>query len=84
MIIAVAVGSAFTAADAVDTHAGNQLGYTTQNGFAGFTVGGAAGTTVDCGTGVFDGTTATTFPCDVTARSQDVATIQATDISVSN
>jgi hypothetical protein len=123
VIIAVAVGSAFTAANIFDTHAGNQLGYGTQNvsgahvtsmhytlntngtkvntvtfiaagdltggvpqehGFAGFTVGGTAGTTVDCGTGVYDGTTETTFTCDVTSLSQNVATIQATDISVSN
>ena len=123
VVIAVAVGSAFTAANVFDAHAGNQLGYGAQNvsgahvtsmhytlnasgtkvdtvtvialgdltqgvpqehGFAGFTVGGTAGTAVDCGTGVYDGSTATTFTCNVTSLSQDVATIQATDISVSN
>jgi hypothetical protein len=122
-IVSVAVGSAFTAANTFDAHAGNQLGYGTQNvsgaqvtsmhytlhsdgvtvdtvtfvalgdltqgvptehGFVGFTVAGIPGPTVDCGTGVYDGTTATTFTCDVTSLAQDVATIQATDIAVSN
>ncbi|HTD50979.1 MAG TPA: hypothetical protein VK771_10285 [Acidimicrobiia bacterium] len=122
-IVAIAVGSAFTAANTFDAHAGNQLGYGTQNvsgahvtsmhytlhangvtvdtvtfvalgdlthgvpaehGFVGFTVAGVPGSTVDCGTGVYDGTTATTFTCDVTSLAQQVATIQATDIDVSN
>jgi hypothetical protein len=121
--IAVAVGAAFTAANTFDAHAGNQLGYGTQNvsgahvtsmhytlhsdgvtvdtvtfvaagnltqgvpqehGFVGFTVAGTPGPTVDCGIGVYDGSTATTFTCDVTTLAQDVATIQATDIAVSN
>jgi hypothetical protein len=122
-ILAIAAGSAFTAANAFDAHAGNQLGYGTQNvsgahvtsmhytlhangvtvdtvtfvalgdlthgvpvehGFVGFTVAGVPGPTVDCGTGVYDGTTATTFTCDVTGLALPVATIQATDIDVSN
>jgi hypothetical protein len=122
-IAAVAVGAAFTAANTVDAHAGNQLGYGTQNvsgahvtsmhytlhpngvsvdtvtfvaagnltqgvpqehGFVGFTSGGTAGPTVDCGVGVYDGSTATTFTCDVTTLAQPVATITATDIAVSN
>ena len=122
-IAAVAVGAAFTAANTIDAHAGNQLGYGTQNvsgahvtsmhytlsangvqvntvtfvaagdltqgvpeehGFVGFTVAGTAGPTVNCGTGVYDGTTATTFTCDVTSLTQNVATISATDIAVSN
>jgi hypothetical protein len=122
-VLAIAAGSAFTAANAFDAHAGNQLGYGTQNvsgvhvtsmhdtlhangvtvdtvtfvalgdlthgvpvehGFVGFTVAGVPGPTVDCGTGVYDGTTATTFTCDVTGLAQQVATIQATDIDVSN
>ncbi len=121
VIVAVAVGSAFTAANTFDTHAGNQLGYGTQNvsganvtsmhytlstngtrvdtvtfvaagdltqgvpqehAFVGFTVAGTPGPVVDCGTGVF--TTATTFTCDVTSLAQSVATIQATDIAVTN
>ena len=121
--IAVAVGSAFTAANTFGTHAGNQLGYGAQNvsgahvtsmhytlngagtvvntvtvvaagdltlgapkehAFAGFTVGGTPGTAVDCGVGVYDGSTSTTFTCDVTSLAQAVATIQATDISVTN
>jgi hypothetical protein len=123
VIIAVAVGSAFTAANVFDTHAGNQLGYGAQNvsgahvtsmhytlngagtvvdtvtvialgdltqgvpkehAFAGFTVGGTPGTAVDCGVGVYDGSTSTTFTCDVSSLAQSVATIQATDISVTN
>jgi len=123
VVIGIAVGSAFTAANIFDAHAGNQLGYGTQtvsgvhvtsmhytlhndgvhvdtvtfiglgdltggvpqeHGFVGFTVGGTPGPTVDCGTGVYDGTTATTFTCNVTSLSQAVATIQATDIAVSN
>jgi hypothetical protein len=122
-VIAVAVGSAFTAANTFGAHAGNQLGYGTQtvsgvhvtsmhytlhsdgvtvdtvtfvalgdltqgvpteHGFVGFTVAGVPGPTVDCGTGIYDGTTATTFTCDVTSLTQDVAMIQATDIDVSN
>jgi hypothetical protein len=122
-IIAVAVGSAFTAANVFDSTAGNQLGYGAQNvsgahvtsmhytlhtdgvtvdtvtfdalgdltqgvpqehAFAGFTVAGTPGPTVDCGTGTYDGSTATTFTCDVTSLAQSVATIQATDIAVSN
>ena len=56
-----------------------------EHGFVGFTVGGTPGPTVDCGTGTYDGgTTSTTFVCDVTGMAQDVATIQATDIAVSN
>jgi hypothetical protein len=40
---------------------------------------------VDCGTGTYDGpSTSTTFVCDVTSLAQAVATIQATDIAVSN
>jgi hypothetical protein len=122
--IAVAVGSAFTATNTFDAHAGNQLGYGTQNvsgahvtsmhytlngagtivngvtfiadgdltagvpqerGFVGFTVGGTPGSTVDCGTGVYDNVgLTTTFTCNTTSLAQSVATIQATDISVSN
>jgi hypothetical protein len=59
-------------------------GVPTEHGFVGFTVGGTPGPTADCGTGVYDGTTATTFTCDVTGLAQDVATIQSTDIGVSN
>jgi len=123
VMAAVAVGAAFTAANTIDAHAGNQLGYGTQNvsgahvtsmhytlhangvtvdtvtfvaagnltqgvpqehGFVGFTVAGTPGPTVDCGVGVYDGSTATTFTCDVTSLAQAVATIQATDIAVSN
>lgn len=124
VIIAVAVGSAFTAANTFDTHAGNQLGYGAQvvsganvtsmhytlhsngvtvdtvtfiadgdltqgvpqeHGFVGFTVAGTPGPTVNCGTGTYNsGTTSTTFVCDVTSLAQSVATIQATDIAVSN
>ena len=49
----------------------------------GFTVGGTPGTTVDCGTGTFS-VTKTTFTCDVTSLAQPVATVEATDIAVSN
>jgi hypothetical protein len=123
VIIAVAVGSAFTAANTINAHVGTALGYGTQNvtgatvtsmhytlhtngvtvdtvtfvatgdltqglpqehGFVGFTVAGTPRTQVDCGTGVYDGTTSTTFTCDVTSLAQNVATIQATDIAVSN
>lgn len=124
VVIAVAVGTAFTAANSFDAHAGNQLGYGTQtvsgvavtsmhytlhddgvtvdtvtfigdgnltqgvppeHGFVGFTVGGTPGDTVDCGTGTYDAVgDATTFVCDVTTLAQAVATIQATDIAVSN
>jgi hypothetical protein len=123
VVIGVAVGSAFTAANVFDATAGNKLGYGAQtvtgvhvtdmhytlhsdgvtvdtvtfvglgdltlgvpqeHAFVGFTVGGTPGPTVDCGTGVYDGTTATTFTCNVTSLSQSVATIQATDIAVSN
>jgi hypothetical protein len=58
------------------------LGVPQEHGFVGFTVGGTAGSTVDCGVGVH--VTDTTFTCDVTSLSQNVATIQATDIAVSN
>ena len=123
VLVGIAVGSAYTAANTFDAHAGNQLGYGTQNvsgahvtamhyalhadgvsvdtvtftatcnltqgvpqehGFVGFTVGGVAGPTVDCGIGSYDGSTSTTFICDVTSLAQSVATIQATDIAVSN
>ena len=123
VIIGVAVGSAYTAANTIDATAGNKLGYGAQNvtgahvtsmhytlagdgvsvdtvtfdaagdltlgvpqehAFVGFTVGGTPGPTVDCGTGTYNGTTATTFVCDVTSLAQAVATIQATDIAVSN
>ena len=123
VVIGVAVGSAFTAANVFDATAGNQLGYGTQvtsgvhvtsmhytlhadgvhvdtvtfialgdltagvpqeHAFVGFTVGGTPGPTADCGHGTYDGTTATTFVCDVTGLGQSVATIQATDIAVSN
>jgi len=123
VIIAVAVGAAFTAANTFDTHAGNQLGYGTQtvsgahvtsmhytlsadgttvdtvtfvaagnltlgvpqeHGFVGFTVAGTPGATVDCSTGTYDGSTATTFVCDTSSLAQPVATIQSTDIAVSN
>jgi hypothetical protein len=122
-IIAVAVGSAFTAANTFAPTAGTALGYGTQtvtgahvtsmhytlhangvtvdtvtfvatgdltlgvpqeHGFVGFTVGGTPGPIVDCGVGTYDGSTATTFVCDVTGLAQSVATIQATDIDVSN
>jgi len=123
VLIAVAVGAAFTASNTIDAHAGNQLGYGTQDvsgahvtsmhytlaadgvtvdtvtfvaagdltqgvpqehGFVGFTVAGTPGPTVDCGTGAYDGSTSTTFTCDVTSLAQDVSTVQATDIAVSN
>ena len=122
-IIAVGVGAAFTAANTIDAHAGNQLGYGTQDvsgahvtsmhytlsadgttvdtvtfvaagdltqgvppehGFVGFTVAGTPGPTVDCGTGTYDGTTSTTFTCNVTSLAQAVASVQSTDIAVSN
>jgi hypothetical protein len=122
-IIAAAVGTAFTAANNFDTHAGNQLGYGTQtvsgahvtsmhytlsadgttvdtvtfvaagnltlgvpteHGFVGFTVANVPGPTADCGTGTYNGTSATTFTCDVTGLAQDVASVQSTDIAVSN
>jgi hypothetical protein len=121
-IIAVGVGAAFTAANTIDAHAGNQLGYGTQtvsgahvtsmhyalstdgttvigvtfvaagdltagvpteHGFVGFTVSGTAGPTVDCGTGVLAAGN-TTFTCNTTSLSQAVATIDSTDIAVSN
>ncbi|MGO9874881.1 MAG: hypothetical protein ACLPVY_13895 [Acidimicrobiia bacterium] len=53
-----------------------------EHGFVGFTVAGTPGPTLDCGTGTYDGTTATTFVCLVLSLDQPVATIQATDISV--
>ena len=123
VIIAAAVGTAFTAANNFDAHAGNQLGYGTQtvsgahvtsmhytlsadgttvdsvtfvaagdltlgvppeHGFVGFTVVGTPGPTVDCSTGTYNGTSATTFTCDVTSLGQAVATVQSTDIAVSN
>jgi hypothetical protein len=52
-----------------------------EHGFVGFTVGGTAGATTDCGTGTLAGGN-TTFVC--TGLSQAVATVQATDIAVSN
>jgi hypothetical protein len=51
-----------------------------EHGWVGFTVGGTAGTQTDCGVGVYDGSTATTFTC--TGLTQTVAAIQATDIAV--
>jgi hypothetical protein len=124
VIIAIAVGSAFTAANSFDATAGSALGYGAQNvtgatvtsmhytlhsdgvtvdgvtfiadgnvtlgvpkehAFVGFTVAGTPGPTVDCGTGVYDSVgDATTFTCNVAGLGQDVATIQATDIAVSN
>lgn len=59
-------------------------GVPVEHGFVGFAMAGIPGPTVDCGAGVYDGTTATTFTCDVTGLAQQVATIQATDIDVSN
>jgi hypothetical protein len=65
--------------------AGNlTTGVPPEHGFVGFTVAGTPGPTVDCGAGVYDGSTATTFTCDVTSLAQAVAAIQATDIAVSN
>ena len=55
-----------------------------EHGFVGFTVGGTPGTTVDCGTGVLRQLGTTTFTCDVTTLAQAVATIQSTDIAVTN
>jgi hypothetical protein len=61
------------------------LGVPQEHGYVGFTVGGTPGNKVDCGTGTYDvGNDETTFVCDVTSLSQDVATIQATDIAVAN
>ena len=42
------------------------LGVPQEHGFVGFTVGGTPGPIVDCGIGTYDGSTATTFVCDVT------------------
>ena len=65
--------------------AGNlTLGVPQEHAWAGFTVGGTPGATIDCGTGTYDGSTATTFVCDVSTLLQPVATIQATDIAVTN
>ena len=61
--VIIAAGSAFTAANLFDAHAGNPLG---------------------SGTGVYDGGTATTFIGNATSLSEDVAMLQAIDISVSN
>ncbi len=56
-----------------------------EHGFVGFTAGGIAGPTVDCGTGTYDsGTTSTTFICNTTTLNQTVAAVTATDIAVSN
>jgi hypothetical protein len=55
---------------------------TQDHGSVGFTVAGTPGPSLDCGAGTNDGTTATTFACAVVSLHQDVATIQATDISV--
>jgi hypothetical protein len=61
------------------------LGVPQEHGFVGFTVGGTPGPTVDCGTGIYNaGNDETTFTCDVTGLAQAIATIQATDIAVSN
>jgi hypothetical protein len=55
-----------------------------EHGFVGFTVGSTPGPTVDCGVGVYDGSTSTTFTCNTTTLNQPVATVAATDIAVSN
>jgi hypothetical protein len=54
-------------------------------GYVGFTVGGTEGPTVTCVTGTYDSNAdVTPFTCDTTSLSQDVATVEATDIAVAN
>ncbi len=57
-----------------------------EHGYVSFTVGNPATLTnkVDCGTGTYNGSTATTFTCDVSGLSQDVATIDGTNIAIAN
>jgi len=128
--IVIGVGSAFTAANTFDAHAGNQLGYGTQNvsgahvtsmdytlsadgkhvtdvtfvadgdltsgspqevAYVGFTYDPGTGSTVGpnavCDAGSYDGSTSTTFHCDVSglgAAEVTVAGISATNIAVAN
>jgi hypothetical protein len=130
VLISVGVGAAFTAANTFDAHAGNELGYGTQNvtgahvtsmdyalaadgttvttvtfkvagdlthgspqevGYVGFTYDPGSGSTVGpnatCDPGTYDGTTSTTFVCDVTGLASaelTVADISATNIAVAN
>jgi hypothetical protein len=74
-----------TTVDSVTFVAAGDLtaGVPAEHGFVGFTVGGTPGTTVDCGTGSLVGGN-TTFTCNTTSLAQAVATIQSTDIAVSN
>jgi hypothetical protein len=53
-----------------------------EHGWVGFTVGSTAGPQADCGVGTYNGSTSTTFVCDVTSLNQTVAGIAATDIAV--
>ena len=62
------------------------LGVPQEHGYVGFTYdpgsGSVVGAAADCGVGVYDGTTSTTFTCDVTGLSTPELTIH--DISSTN
>jgi len=129
-LLVIGVGSAFTAANTLDAHAGNALGYGTQTvsgahvtsmsytlttdgtkvttvtfkaagdltqgvpqevAYLGFTYnpgsGSIVGVNATCLPGVYDGTTSTTFTCDVTGLAvaeRTVTNITSTNIAVAN
>ena len=62
------------------------LGVPKEHGYVGFTYdpgsGSVVGAAADCGIGVYDGTTATTFTCDVTGLTTAELTVH--DISSTN